>query len=181
MAEDRQYKFKGTSHCGRTNGWTMLAIAGAYELEFDERYLGAMKLIADDALSEQDSNCGGWLYTLPWGHCYCETKHVGEAGFINSVRQNGLAKYYELTGDDRIPEAVSRAVTFLNRDTWVEEWSDWPIYILPCGRAIRQIGVTIMALVNSVKLSGDEEQLRILRKAWDTKFARMQKVPANRP
>ena len=92
LAEDRQYQFKGHSHCGRTNGWTMLAIAGAYELDFDERYLAAMKLIADDALSEQDSNCGGWLYTLPWGHCYCKTKHVGEAGFINSVRQNGLAK-----------------------------------------------------------------------------------------
>ncbi len=63
----------------------------------------------------------------------------------------------------------------------MEEWSDWRYTSCPASGPIRQIGVTVMSLVNSVKLSGDEEQLWILRKAWDAKFTRMQKEPANRP
>ncbi len=184
LVEDRQYKFKGHSHCGRVNGWTMLAIAGAYELDLtNERYLRAMKLLADDALEEQDSHCGGWLYTLPWGHCNCKTKHVGEAGFIGSIRLNGLSKYFELSGDDRIPDAVKRGVTFLNNDTWQEQYSGWRYTSCPASGSGpgRQPGVTVMALVNSVKLTGDAEHLRILRKAWSDKFERLKIVPVSRP
>ncbi len=184
LVEDRKYKFKGHSHCGRVNGWTMLAIAGAYELDMDnDRYLHSMELLADDALSEQDPNCGGWLYKLPWGHCYCETKHVGEAGFIGSIRLNGLSKYYELTDDERIPEAVQRGVTHLNNDTWVEKYSGWRYTSCPASSSGpgRQTGVTVMALVNGVKLSHDAEQLRILKKAWHAKFEHLRKAPSSRP
>lgn len=182
LVEDRRFKFKGHSHCGRVNGWTMLALAGAYELDLtNERYLKAMKLLADDALSEQDPKTGGWLYTLPWGHCYCETKHVGEAGFIGSVRLNGLSRYYELTGDARIPEAVGRGVTHLNNDTWLEDRSDWRYTSCPKSGPVGQTGVTIAAVVNSVRLNHDPEHLRILRKAWDAKFTRLRVAPASRP
>ncbi|MHC4190237.1 MAG: RIFT barrel domain-containing protein [Planctomycetota bacterium] len=125
LVEDREYNFKVGSHVGRRNGWTMLAIAGAYELDFDQRYLNAMKLLADDAISAQDPHCGGWLWKLPWGHCYCETKHVGEAGFIGSVRMNGLSRYYEFSGDQRIAEVIKRGVTHLNNGTWIEQNSGW--------------------------------------------------------
>ncbi len=185
LVVDREFRgFSGSSHSGRVNGWTMLAIAGAYELDLtNQRYLNAMKLLADDALEEQDSHCGGWLYTLPWGHCFCDTKHVGEAGFINSVRLNGLSRYYELSGDERIPDAVQRGVTFLNRDTWEEQYSGWRYTSCPASSSGpgRQTGVTIMALVNSVKLTGDTEHLRILRKAWDAKFEGLSVAPKATP
>ncbi len=162
----------------------MLAIAGASELNpLDPRYLEAMKLLADDALSEQDPNSGGWHYTLPWGHCNCKTKHVGEAGFIGSIRINGLCEYYERTGDERIPDAVRRAVTHLNRDTWQEQYSGWRYTSCPASSSGpgRQTGVTVMALVNSVKLTGDPEHLRILKKAWKAKFERLKTAPASSP
>lgn len=182
LVEDRQFKFKGHSHCGRVNGWTMLAIAGAYELDLtNDRYLKAMRLLADDALSEQDPKTGGWLYKLPAGHCNCEVKHVGEAGFIGSVRLNGLSRYYELTGDERIPKAVQRGVTHLNEDTWLEDRADWRYTSCPKTGAVGQTGVTIMALVNSVKLNRDPEHLRVLRKAWDAKFNRLKVAPRSRP
>jgi len=186
LVEDREYTyFKGTSHSGRVNGWTMLALAGAYELDpSNEGYLHAMKLLADDALSEQDPNCGGWLYELPWGHCFCETKkHVGEAGFITAVRLNGLSRYYELTGDERIPESVRRGVTHLNNDTWQEQYSGWRYTSCPASSSglNSQPGVTIMALVNAVTLSGDEEHLRILKKAWEAKFERLKVAPDPTP
>lgn len=175
LIEDEAYSFKGWDHCGRVNGWTMLALAGCHEVAPTERLEAAMRSLADDALEEQDPNCGGWLYELPWGHCYCERrKHVGEAGFISAVRVNGLARYYELTGDERIPPAVRRAVTHLNNDTWREEHSDWRYTSCPATQLMRQFGVIMMALRNSVVLTGDEEHLRILRKAWTAKKVRLQ-------
>ncbi|MFQ6036733.1 MAG: hypothetical protein ACE5NM_12920, partial [Sedimentisphaerales bacterium] len=181
LVEQRQFNFKTGSHVGRVNGWTMLAIAGAYELDFNERYLKAMKLLADDAISAQDPHCGGWLWQLPWGHCYCQTKHVGEAGFIGSVRINGLSRYYELSGDQRIAEVVRRAVTHLNNDTWMEQHSDWRYTSCPASKLIGQTGVTIAALVNSFRLNGEAEHLRILRKAWAAKFERLLTAPTARP
>ncbi len=181
LVEQRKFNFATGTHVGRVNGWTMLAIAGAYELDFDERYRKAMKLLADDALSAQDPHCGGWLWKLPAGHCDCETKHVGEAGFISSVRVNGLSRYYQLSGDQRIPEAVRRAVTYINRDTWLEQYSDWRYTSCPATNPIGQTGVTIAALVNSVRINGEPEHLRILQKAWDAKFERLLKAPTSRP
>jgi len=181
LVEDRKFNFKTGSHVGRVNGWTMLALAGAYELSLNERYLHAMKLLADDALSAQDSHCGGWLWELPSGHCNCETKHVGEAGFIGSVRVNGLCRYYELSGDERIPEVVKRAVTHINNDTWMERYSDWRYTSCPASGRVGQTGVTMAALVNSVMLNREPEHLRILRKAWDKKFERLLIAPKARP
>jgi len=183
LVEDRKFRFRGHSHCGRVNGWTMLAIAGAYELDFDDRYLRAMRLLADDALSEQNPETGGWHYRLPWGHCYCDKKHVGEAAFISAVRLNGLSRYWQLTGDDRIPDAVRRGVARLCSDTWEEEHSGWRYTSCPKSASGpgRQTGVIVQAYVNSVTMTQDAEQLRILRKAWKAKFERLRKAPASRP
>jgi len=181
LVEQRKFNFATGSHVGRVNGWTMLAIAGAYELDFDERYRKAMKLLADDALSAQDPHCGGWLWKLPAGHCNCKTKHVGEAGFISSVRVNGLSRYYQLSGDQRIPEVIRRAVTYTNRDTWLERYSDWRYTSCPATNPVGRTGVTISALVNSVRINGEPEHLRILRKAWDAKFEHLLTAPTSRP
>ena len=181
LVENRKYNFKTGSHVGRRNGWTMLAIAGAYDLDFNERYLKSMKLLAEDAMEFQDPNCGGWLYTLPWGHCFCKTQHVGEAGFIGSVRMNGMSRYYELTGDERIPESVKRGITHLNNDTWIEQKSDWRYTSCPATHPINQIGVTIASLVNSVNMNRDPEHLRILKKAWNAKFKRLLVAPTAKP
>jgi hypothetical protein len=175
LVENQQYAFKGWDHCGRVNGWAMLALAGCHEVAPSPRYLAAMRSLAEDALEEQDPHCGGWLYSLPNGHCFCVTrKHVGEAGFITAVRLNGLSRYYELTGDERIPEAVRRGVTHLNNDTWRDEHSDWRYTSCPASQLMRQFGVIMMALRNSVALTGDPEHLRILRRAWAAKFTRLQ-------
>ena len=182
LAEDGQYPFKGGNHVGRVNGWSMLALAGVYKIDPSDRCLKAMRHIADEALVEQDPHCGGWLYQLGSGHCDCVThKHVGEAGFITSVRLNGLSYYYRLTGDQRIPESIQRGVTHLNRDTWIEQQSDWRYTSCPATSPVGQTGVTIMSLVNSVSLTGDQEHLRILRKAWDAKYARLLEAPKTRP
>lgn len=182
LTEDGKFEFRGRSHVGRESGWTMLALAGVYKISPSERCLKAMKYIADQALEEQNDNCGGWLYKLGWGHCNCVTiNHVGEAGFITSVRLNGLSYYFRLSGDERIPNSIKRGVTHLNNDTWIDQKSDWRYTSCPATGPIGQIGVTVMSLVNSVSITGDQEHLRILKKAWDMKFSRLLEVPKSRP
>jgi hypothetical protein len=182
LVEDGIYQFKGWDHCGRTNGWSMLALAGEYKIGPSDRCLKAMTRIADDALSEQDPNCGGWLYNLPPGHCNCVTRHhVGEAGFISSIRLNGLGYYYRLTGDQRIPDAVLRGINHLTNDTWNEFRSDWRYTSCPATELMGQPGVTVMAMVNSISMNHDPKQLRVFNKAWNAKFIRLLHVPKSGP
>lgn len=169
-------------HFGRAAGWPLLAMAGAYELDFDERYLKAMRNLVDRALPRQDPNCGGWLYQLYPGHCLCTTrKHVGMAGFITAILINGLSRYGELTGDPRVPEVVRRAVTFLNNDTWIEQRRGWRYTSCPASPFTGQYGVTVMALVNAVSLAGDPEHRRILDLAWQAKFEALRQAPSPGP
>ncbi|MFQ6041136.1 MAG: hypothetical protein ACE5PV_09800, partial [Candidatus Poribacteria bacterium] len=177
LVEDREYQFMGHSHCGRTTGWSLLALAGAYEIDLNERYVKAMKTLVEDALAEQDSNCGGWLYSLPRGHCYCEkAKHIGMAGFITAVLINGLSRYYLLSGDERLLDVIDRGVTFLDNDTWREEWRDWRYTSCPATKATGQPGVVVMAHVNSVRIAQNPEHRRILSIAWGAKFQRLLKA-----
>jgi hypothetical protein len=178
---DREYPyFKNGDHSGRVNGWTMLALAPAFEIEPARRYLRAMKRLADDALSEQDPVSGGWLYQMGHGHCFCKTlKHVGEAGFIGCVRMNGLCLYHRLTGDPRIPGALKRYVDYLINDTWDERHSDWRYTSCPASQLIGQTGVTIQTFVHSAAITGDPEHIRILKKAWAAKLERMERELAS--
>jgi len=183
LVEDREYRFMGHTHCGRTTGWPLLALAGAYELGLDERYLRAMTTLADDALADQDPVCGGWLiYPMASDHCLCKTaRHTGMAGFITAILINGLSRYYLLSGDERLPDAIERAVTFLDNDTWREEWRDWRYTSCPATHATGQPGVVVMAHVNGVRIGHNPEHLRILRIAWQEKFERLRKAPPPGP
>ena len=183
LVEDGVYSFGiDDPHFGRAAGWPLLAMAGAYELDFDERYLKAMRNLVDRALARQDPHCGGWLYPLYPGHCYCTTrKHVGMAGFITAILVNGLSRYGQLTHDERIPPAVRRAVTFLNNDTWIEQRRGWRYTSCPASAFTGQYGVTMMAVVNAVRLAGDPEHRRVLRQAWRAKFEALKKAPPPGP
>ena len=183
LVEDREFRFMGSTHCGRVTGWTLLALAGAYEVGLSERYLGAMRTLAEDALADQDPVCGGWLiHPMAPDHCLCKTaRHTGMAGFITAVLINGLSRYYLLSGDERLPDAIARAVTFLDNDTWREEWRDWRYTSCPATKATGQPGVVMMAHVNGVRIAGVAEHLRILRIAWERKFERLLQAPPPGP
>lgn len=183
LVEEGVYDFAiDDAHSGRAIGWPLLAMAGAYEIGMEERYLGAMRNLAERILPRQDPVCGGWLYPLYPGHCFCTTrKHVGMAGFITSILVNGLARCQLLAGHPGLREAIERAVTFLNNDTWREEWRDWRYTSCPASARTGQPGVTVMALVNAVRVAQNPERLRILRVAWDAKLERLMKAPGPGP
>jgi hypothetical protein len=103
------------------------------------------------------------------------------AGFITSILINGLSAYYHLSGDERIPSAVERAVTFLIDDTWVEQRSGWRYTSCPASAFAGRPGVTMMALVNAVRMTGNPEHRRILHKAWNAKFEELRAGAGNGP
>jgi hypothetical protein len=189
LVEERLYRFMGHTHCGRTTGWPLLALGGAYEIDLNERYLKAMETLANDALEDQDPICGGWLiYPMAWDHCRCKTaRHTGMAGFITAVLINGLSRYYQLSGDERLPKAIDNAVTFLDNDTWREENKDWRYTSCPASREkTGQPGVVMMAHVNGARIGGAvgkprAKHLRVLSVAWDQKFENLLQAPAARP
>ena len=183
LVMDRKYNFIGGTHAGRIVGWPLLALVCAYELDQNPSYLAAAGVLVQDALDDQDPVCGGWLrQPMAPDHCTCKhVKHTGMAGFITSIMINGIAQYYRITGDKRLPEAIGKAVTFLNNDTWREEWQDWRYTSCPASQAIRQLGVLLMAEVNGATIAQDEEHLRILNIGWRAKFERLLQAPEPGP
>jgi len=179
LVEDREYKFMGSTHCGRVTGWTLLALGGAYEISRDTRFVNAMRTLAEDALEMQDPACGGWIvHPMAPDHCLCKkARHTGMATFITAILINGLARYYELSGDERMVHCIDEAVTFINNDTWRENLRGWRYTSCPAHRTANQPGVVIMAYVNAVRITGNPEHLRILRLAWDEKFRRLLENP----
>ena len=71
----------------------------------------------------------------------------------------------------------------MNRETWEDEHSGWRYTSCPKSASGpgRQSGVVVMALVNSVTMTDDADQLRILRQAWKAKFDRLRVAPTSRP
>jgi hypothetical protein len=168
LTQDSRYPyFAHNDHSGRVAGWTLQALSGAYEIDRAQHYLRAMKHIVNLGLAEQNPNSGGWHYSLPWGHCFCPgIKHVGEAGFLTAIRLCGLYCYYQLTGDKRIPSAIERAVTHLNRDTWQDHLASWRYTSCPASANGGRAGNTLEALAASVHLTNNPEHRRVLEKAW---------------
>ncbi|MBT3374588.1 MAG: hypothetical protein HN742_21980 [Lentisphaerae bacterium] len=179
LVEDREYTFMGSTHCGRVAGWTLLALGGAYEISRDERFVKAMRTLAEDALEMQDPVCGGWIvHPMAPDHCICEkARHTGMATFITAVLINGLARYHELSGDERMVRCLDEAVSYINNDTWRDSLRGWRYTSCPAHRTVSQAGVIIMAYVNAVKATGNPEHLRILRLAWEEKFGNLLEHP----
>jgi hypothetical protein len=95
------------------------------------------------------------------------------AGFITSILINGLSRYYHLSGDERLPDSIDRAVAFLDNDTWREEHRAWRYTSCPASSIHGQPGVTMMAHVNGVRHGKDPNHLRVLGVAWEAKLARL--------
>ena len=179
LVEDREYTFMGSTHCGRVTGWPLLALGGAFEISRDQRYVEAMRTLAEDALDMQDPVCGGWIvHPMAHDHCICKhARHTGMATFITAVLINGLARYYELSGDERMVHCIDEAVTYVNNDTWRENLRGWRYTSCPGHRTANQGGVIIMAYVNAVTITRNPEHLRILRLAWEEKFGNLLRNP----
>ena len=110
----QHYDFANCRECG----WHLIHLTALARMSASPRYLNAAALIVDRVLARQEPG-GGWERVLKEGHCGCEPpRERGEAGFMVGVLLSGLRRYHELTGDDRVAEAILGGVRWLIRRTY---------------------------------------------------------------
>ncbi len=129
----RPYDFSST----RVPGWHLIMLAAAYHATGDPYYLNAAKVIVEHVLETQDVQprplpeyqrqgrqpyqLGGWSRMMVPGHCRCEPRHRGNAGFMIAVLLSGLKYYHEITGDERVKEAIVRGAHYLLDETYSDQ------------------------------------------------------------
>ncbi len=163
--EGMTWWFGKDPHCGRVAGWPLTALCAAYNATGKRDYLRAARHIVEHALADQDPHCGGWIYSLYPGHCYCRRGHVGMATFITAVLLNGLALYHQITGDERVARSIVRAVDYVISDSWVEKSAEFHYTSCPAS-AVRTDPLMLRGIAYAWRLSGSPRQEEVLRRAW---------------
>ena len=107
----------------REPGWMLRLVMSAYFATDDPYYLNAARLMVQAVRrrSEETGNRGFYNHRLPTGHCYCEKKHYGEAGFMLGVLMTGLKMYYDATLDERAADDTVGIARFICDTMWDEE------------------------------------------------------------
>ena len=110
----QHYDFANCRECG----WHLIHLTALARMSATARYLNAAALIVERVLERQEPG-GGWERVLKEGHCGCEPpRERGEAGFMVGVLLSGLRRYHELTGDERVRDAILGGVDWLLRRTY---------------------------------------------------------------
>jgi len=110
----------------RIPGWHLILTMAVYRATGDEFYLNAARIIVERVLERQTfapalgTAGGGWRRMLVPGHCLCEPRHYGNAGFMVGVLLTGLKLYHQETQDPRVARSIIAAAKFLVDDMWVE-------------------------------------------------------------
>ncbi len=156
-------------HCGRTAGWPLHALMAAYHATQKQKYLKAAKRIVEFALADQDEHCGGWIYQLYPGHCFCEVghRHMGMAVFITGVLLAGMIEYHKVTRDERVADSIVRAVDFMIADAWDDIEARFHYTSCPASNLTTPMRV-LWPMAYAVRLADKPLHKHVLRKAWDT-------------
>ena len=107
----------------RTPGWHLIMLMATYAATSDPYYLNAARIIVERVLSTQDGKRpllayqaanrkpfqeGGWSRMMRPGHCRCEPRHRGNAGFMVAILLSGLKYYHDVVPDPRVKTAIIR-------------------------------------------------------------------------
>jgi len=152
-------------HCGRVAGWPLKALLAAYRLTRRRKYVQAARRIIERLLADQDPHCGGWIYKLYPGHCFCRTPHWGMAVFITAVMLNGMISYYEATGDARVIQSIIRGVEFSINDAWDEKEARFRYTSCPAS-ALMEETLILRAMAFAARHSANPRLREVLERAY---------------
>jgi hypothetical protein len=121
----------------REPGWHLIMLAAAYAATNDPYYLNASRVVVERVLETQDRvprplpayqaagrqpyQLGTWSRMLVPGHCTCEPRHRGNAGFMVAVLLSGLKYFHDVTGDPRVKECIILGARGLLDETYSDE------------------------------------------------------------
>jgi hypothetical protein len=121
----------------RTPGWHLIMLASALAATNDPYYLNAARVVVDRVLETQDveprelpeyqkepgrtHQVGGWSRMMVPGHCHCEPRHRGNAGFMVAILLTGLTYYHDVTQEPAVKEAIIRGAHYLLDECYSDE------------------------------------------------------------
>lgn len=129
----RPYHFTST----RVPGWHLIMSTASYLATGDPYYLNGSHVIVRNVLQRQDNipravpeyqrpgrqpyQLGGWARMLAPGHCRCEPRHQGNAGFMIAILLSGMKYYHDITGDPEVKDSIVRGAHYLLEETYSPE------------------------------------------------------------
>ncbi|MGI5820126.1 MAG: hypothetical protein ACOX9R_18730 [Armatimonadota bacterium] len=124
-------------HALRTAGWHLIKLAAGFATTNDPYYLNAARVIIDWALEMQDTEPrelpdyqkepgrthqhGGWTRMMLPGHCLCEPRHQGNAGFMVAMLLTGMTYFHDVTEDPAVKDAVTLGAQYVIDDFYSDE------------------------------------------------------------
>jgi hypothetical protein len=113
----------------RVPGWHLIMLASALAATNDPYYLNAARIVMDRVLETQDieprelpeyqkqpgrtHQWGGWTRMMVPGHCHCEPRHRGNAGFMVTILLAGMTYYHDVTQDPAVKQAIILGARYL--------------------------------------------------------------------
>jgi hypothetical protein len=121
----------------RVPGWHLIMLASALAATNDPYYLNAAGIVMDRVLETQDTQprelpeyqkrpgrthqWGGWTRMMVPGHCHCEPRHRGNAGFMVTILLTGMTYYHDVTQDPAVKEAIMLGARYLVDEFYSDE------------------------------------------------------------
>ncbi len=124
-------------HALRTAGWHLIKLAAAYAHTHDPYYLNSARIITDWLIKMQDTEPrelpeyqkepgrthqhGGWTRMMVPGHCHCEPRHQGNAGFMIAMLLTGMVYFHDVTEDPAVKDSVILGAQYVIDDFYCDE------------------------------------------------------------
>ena len=159
----------------RVPGWMGIIAMSSYFATGDEYYLNGMRLMYEVVKELGDERYGLWVHPLSGGHCDCEVKHSGEAGFMAGVLMTALKYLYLATGDEEVAERIVRTARFTIDTMWDEQEGAFHYTSCPkTGISPILTMLTANGQAFAANYSGDSRMMDLMRKAFARGLAAFQ-------
>ena len=166
----------------RVPGWHLIMNASAYAATGDPYYLNASRVIVQNVLETQDTlpnplppyqreqgrthQLGGWSRMLVPGHCRCQPRHRGNAGFMVAILLSGLKYYHDVTGDPEVKDAIILGAYGLLDETYSEEKASFRYTSCPKMKyRLSPSPLMIEGIARAYRWTGDPRFRRVLIQA----------------
>lgn len=109
----------------REVGWFIILALGVYNLTYDPCLLNGARIAIKRVLEKQTPGPRGWHRQMIPAHCHCLPRHRGACLYMLSITCRGLETYYEITGDQRVADAIVGGANQAIDEMWIEEKNDF--------------------------------------------------------
>ena len=104
----------------RQQGWILKVPIAAYKVSGDPFHLLVARTLVDHILDRQDDS-GGWAVLLHNASASPNRQSYGSTNFPIGIVLSSLARYHEVTGEERVADAIVAGTRWLIEDLWEDQ------------------------------------------------------------